>query len=122
MPKVCVIQINVSDMDLAIDFYSNKLGFAVRSKYYYPDIVELDNEGNVPLILCRVPHPARVDYPNVAQTLIDIQTDDLEASLRDLKAKGIERIHETPQDCPVGVYAAFRDPFGNVHELLEFRL
>ncbi len=48
-------------------------------------------------------------------------TDDLESSLKDLKSKGVELIHETPQDCPVGVYAAFRDPFGNVHELIEFR-
>lgn len=120
MPKVCVIQINVSDMNDAIDFYCNKLGFEVRSKRYYPDIVDLVHDA-IPLILYKVPKHTKIDYPNVAQTLINIQTDNLDSSLKDLKSKGVELIHETPQDCPVGVYAAFRDPFGNVHELVEFR-
>jgi len=120
MPKVCVIQINVCDMDKAIDFYCKKIGFEIHSKKYYPDIVDLVNEG-IPLILYKVAKPISIDYPKVAQTLINIQTDDLEVSLKDLKSKGVELIHETPQDCPVGVYAAFKDPFGNVHELLEFR-
>ena len=121
MPKVCVIQINVSDMDKAIDFYCNKIGFEIHSKKYYPDIVDLVNKG-IPLILYKVSKVTYIDYPKVAQTLINIQTDDLEASLKDLKGKGVELIHETPQNCPVGVYAAFKDPFGNVHELLEFRV
>ncbi len=120
MPKVCVIQINVSDMDRVIDFYCNKMGFEVCSRAHYPKIVELAHEG-IPLILYEVPNPVHIDYPNVAQTLINFQTDDLEASLKDLKSKGVELIHETPQKCPVGVYAAFRDPFGNVHELVEFQ-
>jgi len=120
MPKICVVQINVTDMDLAIDFYCNNLGFEVKSKQYYPDIVRLDHEGFF-LLLYRVSEPAHIHYPHVAQTMINIQTDDLAASLRDLKSKGAELIHETPQACPAGIYAAFRDPFGNVHELLEFR-
>jgi len=33
-----------------------------------------------------------------------------------LKAKGVEFVHEEPQPCPAGIYAAFRDPFGNVME------
>jgi len=53
--------------------------------------------------------------------MINIETDDLAATLNSLKEKGVELIHQTPQKCPVGVYAAFKDPFGNVHELLEFR-
>jgi predicted enzyme related to lactoylglutathione lyase len=120
MPKVFVTQINVSDMDKAIDFYCNKIGFEVYAKEYYPQIVQLSHEG-IPLILNKVAKSTNIDYPNDAQTLIYIQTDNLEASLKDLKSKGVELIHDSPQDCPVGVYAAFKDPFGNVHELVEFR-
>jgi len=120
MPKVCVIQINVSDMDQAVDFYCNKLGFEVASRKYYPDIVDLVHEG-VPLILNKVANQTQIDYPDVAQTMINIETDDLAPTLNSLKEKGVELIHQTPQKCPVGVYAAFKDPFGNVHELLEFR-
>jgi len=119
MPKICVIQINVVDMDEALDFYCDKLGFEVDSREEYPCLVSLANEG-VYFVLNRVEKPFRVDYPNVAQTLINIQTGDLYAAMADLKAKGVEFIHDEPQICPVGIYAAFRDPFGNAHELLEF--
>jgi lactoylglutathione lyase len=121
MPKVCIIQIGVSDMDKAIDWYSNILGFEVsKEHYYHPVAVDLVHEG-CRLLLHEADKPAQIDYPNVAQTLICIQTDDLISSMSDLKNKGVEFIHETPQKLPAGVYAAFKDPFGNVHELVEFR-
>ena len=120
MPKICVIQINVSDMEKAIDFYCNKLGFEINTKKYYPNIVELAHDG-IPLILYKVQKNTVIDYPNSAQTLFNIQTENLKETLIDLKDKGVALIHEKPQKCPVGVYAAFRDPFGNVHEFVEFQ-
>ena len=72
MPNICVIQFNVSDMDTAIDFYSNKLGFGIKSKEHYPDLVQLEHEGTYTL-LCKVDRAAQIDYPNVAQTLVNIQ-------------------------------------------------
>jgi len=119
MPKICVIQFNVSDMDAAIDFYCSKLGFSIKGKEYYPDIVLLDHEGPS-VLLYKVDKPFKIDYPNVAQTLVNIQVDDLRKVMADLKAKGVEFIHDKPQPCSAGIYAAIRDPSGNVHELLEF--
>ena len=121
MPKICIIQINVSDMDQAMEWYCKTLGFEVsKEHHYYPIAVDLVHHG-CRLLLHKADKPAHIDYPNVAQTLICIQTHDLAASMNDLKGKGVEFIHQTPQNFPVGVYAAFRDPFGNVHELVEFR-
>lgn len=120
MTQICVIQINVTDMDRAIEFYSQILGFRVRSREHYPDIVELEN-ATLPFILNRVKKNAEINYPNVAQTLVNIQTSDLKKALLDLHANGVEIIHQTPQKCPVGIYAAFRDPSGNVLELIEFQ-
>ncbi len=121
MPKVCIIQIGVSDLDKAIDWYSNTLGFEIsKEHYHYPVAVDLAHEG-CRLLLHTADKPTQVDYPNAAQTLICIQTDDLASSMNDLKTKAVEFIHETPQRFPAGVYAAFKDPFGNVHELVEFR-
>jgi lactoylglutathione lyase len=119
MPNICVIQFNVSDMDEAIRFYSSKLGFGIKSKEHYPDLVQLEHEGTYAL-LCKVNRPAQIDYPNEAQTLVNIQTDDLRKAMVELKEKGVEFIHAEPQTCPAGIYAAFRDPAGNVIELLEF--
>ena len=120
MPRVCLIQINVTDMDVATDFYCNKLGFDVLSKKDYPNVVELVQKG-IRLVLVKVTKPARIEYPNIAQTLIAIQVDDLTATLEDLKKKGVELVYDTPQKFPEGVYSALRDPFGNVHELIEYR-
>ena len=121
MPQVYLIQINVTDMDKAIDWYTNVLGFKLsKQHYHYPIAVDLVHEG-ARLILHTVDKPANIDYPNVAQTLISIRTEDIEASLKDLKSKGVEIIYETPLEFPMGLYAAFRDPFGNVHELVETR-
>jgi len=97
------------ELDQAIDFYSNKLGFQVKSRDHYPYVVVLEHEPNT-FILSKMEKPAQIDYPNVAQTLINFQIDDLEGVLKDLKEKGVDLIHETPQNCPVGVYAALRDP------------
>jgi lactoylglutathione lyase len=115
-----VIQINVNDMDKAIDFYCVKLGFQIRSREHYPQIVVLDNEP-IPLILFKVTKEAAIDYGNAAQTLINIATENLVNTLEGLRAKGVTVIHETPERCPVGIYAAVRDPSGNVVELLEYK-
>jgi len=119
MPNICVIQFNVTDMDAAMDFYGNTLGFGIKSKEHYPDLVVLDHQGTYAL-LCKVDKPAKIDYPNETQTLINIQVDDLRSTMTDLKSKGVEFIHSEPQQCPAGIYAAVRDPFGNVMELLQF--
>ncbi len=121
MPKICLIQINVSDMDKAIEWYCKTLGFEVsKEHYHYPVAVDLIHEG-IRFLLHKAAKPTQIDYPNDAQTLICIQTEDIIASMNDLRSKGVELIHETPQDFPAGLYTAFRDPFGNVHELIEFR-
>jgi len=120
MPRISVIQINVNNMDEAIEFYSSKLGFPVESKAHYPDIVKLQQEG-MTFLLYRVAKKSQIDYPNVAQTLINVATDDLVGTLERLKRQGVEILHERPVPCPVGIYAGVRDPAGNVLELIEYK-
>ena len=120
MFKVCVVQINVSNMDEAIKFYCQKLGFNIKSKTYYPDIVDLDYNP-VALILNKVNKNTEIDYPNEAQTLVNFKTDNLEDDIQRLTNKGVIFIHKKVQKFPQGLYAAFKDPFGNVFELVEFK-
>ncbi|UCF07164.1 MAG: VOC family protein [Thermoplasmata archaeon] len=121
MVRVGIIQISVPDMDRGIEWYCDVLGFKVASEHYnYPVAVDLVHEG-CRLLLHRTSKAAQIDYPNVAQTLICIQTDDIITSMNDLKDKDVELVHESPQKFPAGLYAAFKDPFGNVHELVEFK-
>jgi lactoylglutathione lyase len=117
-PRICVVQINVPDMDRALDFYTDVLGFAVRSRASYPFAVVLEQEGFT-FLLAKCERGASADYPDGAQILIDIETADLAATLRDLQ-RGVDLVHTEPQPCPPGLYAAFRDPFGNVLEYLQY--
>lgn len=119
-PKICVVQINVTDMDEATDFYCNKIGFKINNREYYPQLLSLENSG-VYFILSKVEKSAVINYPVEAGTMINIEVSDLEKSIKELKSKGVEFIHSTPQKCPVGIYAAIKDPSGNVMELLEFQ-
>lgn len=119
-PKICVVQINVTDMDEAIDFYCGKLDFKFKNREHYPQLLNLDNDG-VYFILNKVEKTAVINYPFDSCTMVNIQVNDLKQSMKDLKAKGVEFIHNTPQKCPVGVYTAIKDPCGNVMELLEFQ-
>ncbi|WCF10774.1 VOC family protein [Paenibacillus thiaminolyticus] len=118
MPKLCVISIYVSDLELAKQFYCGKLGFEVSRKYD-ANTVSLKHE-NIPIVLYQVEQPARTDYPQQAQVVLGLETDNLAGTMAKLAAQGIQTIYDTPQPCPPGAYNAFRDPFGNVIELLEF--
>ena len=105
-------------MDEAISFYSNILGFEVQSKKHYPGSVVLKNEG-IALILSKTERSKYIDSPNVVQTGITFQANDLSDTVSRLKANGVEFLRDSPQKVGVGIAAKFRDPFGNVHSLLE---
>ncbi|BFH68522.1 hypothetical protein J27TS7_51710 [Paenibacillus dendritiformis] len=118
MPKLGVISIYVSDLELAKEFYCGKLGFEI-SREYDANTVSLKHEG-IPIVLYRVEQPAQPVYPQQAQVVIGLETDNLAAAIADLAAQGIEAVYDGPQPCPRGAYNAIRDPSGNVIELLEF--
>ncbi len=122
MPRISVVQINVHDMDRAIEFYQ-LLGFDVAERKHYPQIVKLahDDVDRFTLLLYRVNQPAKIDYPRDSQVLFNVETDDLESALGRLREQGVKVLHDTPEPCPVGVYAGVRDPSGNVLELIEYR-
>ena len=106
-------------MKLALDFYCGKLGFEISSRDFFPCLVPLEHEG-IHLVLSEVKLPASIRYGDAAQSLINFQTENLSKTISDLKLKGVEFIHDFPQECPVGVFAAFKDSSGNVHEFVEF--
>jgi len=119
MPRICLVQLHASDMDTPLDFYAGTLGFSVASRELYPEIVKLRHEA-LPIVLYRVEAVSALPYRSAGQTIINIETDDLQRELDRLLALGVEVIHHTPVPCPVGVYAGIRDPFGNILELLEY--
>ncbi len=120
-PEVYNVTIKVTDIDRAVDWYSNLLGFDILSVKYYPPVIPLRTDGVISNIALHetAERIAQIDYPNGTQTFLVIEVSDLLATMEYLKVRGVEFIYETPQQAPIGIYTAFRDPFGLVHELVE---
>ena len=117
MSQVCAISIYVKDLKEGAKFYSEVLGLKVKTELPY--LILLDN-GEMDLVLCQAEEPAEVNYPNASTVVLGFPTEDLAKSMGQLKSKGVALLHSTPQDFPGGKFVAFRDPSGNVHELLQF--
>ncbi|MFW9803275.1 MAG: VOC family protein [Candidatus Thorarchaeota archaeon] len=118
MTSVCVIGVYVDDMEKALDFYCDKLGFKVRHKYD-DCLIHLENEGPS-LILETTENPANAQYPGTSQVALGIEVKDVEAAAKRLRGLGADVIHDSPQKFPVGIFMAVRDPAGNLIELLQF--
>ena len=121
--RVYAIQTNVTDLDKAVEFYDNLLGFDILSVKFYPPVIPLKTEGVIPNIAWHesAKRIAQIDYPKATQTFLVIQVENLVSAMAYLKGKGVKFIHNTPRRAAVGNYVAFRDPFGLVHELVELR-
>ena len=118
MPSIAAISIYVDDMERAIAFYQDVLGFKVRSRPV-PFIAELDHDSPA-LVLCQAEHSTRFDYSKASGTVIGLAASDVAARAADFKKRGIELVVAEPQEFPGGKFIALRDPAGNVVELLEF--
>jgi len=119
LASVCVIGIYVDDMDKAVEFYCEKLGFKETQRYDDGCIVRLENKGP-PVILEKVEKAGRVEYPGHSQVVLGVETDNIEKTSEELRAKGVEFLHDKPQAFVAGNVMAMRDPSGNVLELLQF--
>ena len=119
---VCV---RVLDMDVAREFYVDKLGFeidvdVVRDGFHW-FVIHPPDQPEVPIMLV-VPGPPVVDGPIAEQirSLIAtghlgpgaFATKDCQATYRELKAKGVEFIEE-PEERFYGIEAVMTDGVGN---------
>ena len=89
------IAIIVSDYALSKDFYVNKLGLSIIRENYRPERSDwkLDLQcGNIELEIFSVSNPpARVSNPEACGLRhLSFRVDDVEATVKELEAKGIE--------------------------------
>ncbi|MGG3570924.1 VOC family protein [Bacillus gobiensis] len=118
MSQVCVIGIYVPNIQLAIDFYTNVLGFNV-DKHYGEKIVTLVH-GELPIVLEETEEAELRPEKRTLGVVLALKTDDIFDTVRHLKEHGVTFIIEEPKDCPPGKLISFQDPFGNVLEYLQF--
>lgn len=117
MSQVCAISIYVTSLDEGAKFYSEVMGMKIKDKNPY--VVQLQHDG-VDIVLCPAEKSTQSNYPQSCGVVLGFMTPNLAESIRTMKSKKVKLLHDAPQEFPVGHYVAFQDPFGNVHELLEF--
>jgi uncharacterized glyoxalase superfamily protein PhnB len=137
MIKFATAQLWVHDQDEALAFYTQKLGFEVRSDVTVPELgnfrwltVGPVGQPEVAITLMAIPGPPVMDAETAEEVralmakgfagTIFLTTEDCQASYEELKSRGVE-FTEPPEDRPYGIDSGFRDPSGNSFRLTEVR-
>jgi len=137
MIKLSTAQVWVHDQDEAVAFYTEKLGFEVRSDVTLPEMgafrwltVGPPAQPDIAIVLMAIPGPPVMDAETAAQVktlmskgfagTIFLTTDDCQASYDELKGRGVEFVEE-PEERPYGIDSSFRDPSGNHIRLTQVR-
>ena len=115
--KLGKMMIFVSDIAKARAFYSDILGFPVKSET--ENRLEFAHEGADFIAFKCEKNAVIEDYSNVARSVFVFEVESIEKALTDLRAKGVNFLHDAPAENDFSRYAAFSDPFGNVHEIFE---
>ena len=115
--RIRFVSVTVTDIDQALDFYLNKLGFQVRVEMPLPAgnrfVMVVPPEGGASLVFS-LPLPGQTHVPTSG---ISFEADDVTATYDELHTKGVE-FSRTPAKTPWGgVEAVFIDPFGNTFML-----
>lgn len=115
MLPVCVQAVFVPDLEEAVRFHTEALGYEVKERYG-PCIAQL-RTGSTTLILQQI-EPGSL--PASPGTVLCFQSEDIHADMRKVQQAGGQLLHAEPQRCPVGVFVMFTDRAGVTYELLQF--
>jgi predicted enzyme related to lactoylglutathione lyase len=138
MIRIANSQLWVHDQDEALAFYTEKLGWEVRSDVTMPEMGDFRwltvgpaDQPEFAVVLMAVPGQPVLDdatrkdildlsAKGFAGTLF-LTTDDCRASYEELRARGVE-FSEEPEERPYGIDAGFHDPSGNSFRLTQVQM
>ncbi len=135
MVKIASAQLWVHDQDEALAFYTNKLGWEVRSDV---TLAELGNfrwltvgpaaQPDFAVVLMAIPGAPVMDADTAEQVralmakgfagTVFLTTEDVRGDYEELKSRGVE-FTEAPEERPYGIDSGFRDPSGNALRLTQ---
>jgi uncharacterized glyoxalase superfamily protein PhnB len=135
MIRITAAQLWVHDQDEALDFYTKKLGFEVRSDVTLAELGDFrwltvgpPGQDDIAITLMAIPGAPVMDDETREQVrelmakgfagTVFLTTDDCRASYEELKARGVE-FTEEPTEYPYGIDSGFRDPSGNSFRLAQ---
>jgi predicted enzyme related to lactoylglutathione lyase len=135
MIRISTAQVWVHDQDEALAFYTEKLGWEVRSDVTLPEMggfrwltVGPVGQPDFSVVLMAVPGQPVMDDDTRRQVLdlaakgfagtVFLTTEDVRSDYEELKARGVE-FTEAPEERPYGIDSGFRDPSGNAIRLTQ---
>jgi len=99
------IYYHVSDMDRAIEFYRDVLGFKLTSRDY---VARFNFDG---VLFELVPNPPGAALPGTGNARLSIGVSDIKKAITELQGRGLKT---TPvKSEPGGLLSLFKDPDGN---------
>lgn len=136
--RIANSQLWVHDQEEALAFYTQKLGFEVRSDVTLPEMGDFRwlavgpaDQEDFSVVLMAIPGPPVMDEESARQVAdlmakgfagtMFLTTDNCQASYEELKARGVE-FGDAPEERPYGIDAGFRDPSGNNIRLTEVKI
>ena len=135
MLRIATTQLWVHDQDVALDFWTSKVGMEVRSDVTVPEMgnfrwltVGVPGQPDIAIVLMAVPGAPMVDEATSRQIAdltgkgfagtVFLTTDDCQRSYEELAAKGVE-FTSLPERQMYGIDCGFRDPSGNSVRLTQ---
>jgi catechol 2,3-dioxygenase-like lactoylglutathione lyase family enzyme len=137
MIKITNAQLWVHDQDEALAFYTEKLGMEIRADVSVPELggfrwltVGFPGQDDVAITLMAIPGAPVFEPETIEQVkslmakgaagTVFLTTDDAEATVRELKGRGLQFVDEL-LDQPYGIDSSFRDPSGNHIRLAQLK-
>jgi glyoxylase I family protein len=115
--KLGIMMIFVTDLAVAKEFYCDVLGFPLKSED--ANRLEFEHDG-ARFVAFKCKTNASVEgYSTSARSVFVFEMPSLDKWISDMRSKGVGFLHEEPAENEFSRYAAFVDPFGNVHEVYE---
>ena len=127
--RLSIVPLIVKDLDEALEFYTEKLGFekvtdVVMGPLHFLTVAP--KEGKDTEILLQVPDPQMMGEEIAAEMMKQVgksttwifKVDNCEATVEELREKGVKILME-PRTLPYGTQAIFADLYGNAFVLQE---
>ena len=128
--SIALVSLVVPDYDEALAFYVGVLGFELIEDSCVPEqnkrwvVVAPRGAVGTHLLLARASNDeqhTRIGNQTGGRVFLFLHTDDFARDYASFKAKGVAFVRD-PVDQPYGTVAVFRDPWGNLWDLLQPRI
>jgi uncharacterized glyoxalase superfamily protein PhnB len=138
MIKINSAQLWVHDQEVALAFYTQKLGMEIRADVTLPEMGDFrwlqvgpPGQDDIAITLMAIPGEPVMDAQTAQQVrelmakgfagTVFLTTEDVQADYEELSARGVEFV-DAPEQRPYGIDSSFRDPSGNHFRLTQLTL